>query len=96
MDSSFLSIGVILTGIALSLLVVKKNSCDMTICNALGSKLFEILVGLVLPWLLKIAILEPGVLKDRSKVGASFRQDLWSVYHHESSSICTHSSSVSY
>lgn len=61
MGLTFLSIGVTLPDIVSSLLVVRKGLGDMAVCNALGSNIFEILVGLGLPWLIKTAILEPGV-----------------------------------
>ncbi|OQR79459.1 sodium/potassium/calcium exchanger-like [Tropilaelaps mercedesae] len=61
MGLTFLSIGVTLPDIVSSLLVVRKGFGDMAVCNALGSNIFEILVGLGLPWLLKTAVMEPGV-----------------------------------
>ncbi|EEC13741.1 potassium-dependent sodium-calcium exchanger, putative [Ixodes scapularis] len=33
---------------------------DMAVCNALGSNIFEILVGLGLPWFLKTVLISPG------------------------------------
>lgn len=32
----------------------------MAVCNALGSNIFEILVGLGLPWFIKTVVLTPG------------------------------------
>ncbi|XP_018497738.1 sodium/potassium/calcium exchanger 5 [Galendromus occidentalis] len=61
MGLTFLAIGVTLPDIVSSLLVVRKGLGDMAVCNALGSNIFEILVGLGLPWLIKTTIIEPGV-----------------------------------
>ncbi|XP_022704504.1 sodium/potassium/calcium exchanger 5-like isoform X2 [Varroa jacobsoni] len=61
MGLTFLSIGVTLPDIVSSLLVVRKGFGDMAVCNALGSNIFEILVGLGLPWLIKTAVIEPGI-----------------------------------
>lgn len=61
MGLTFLAIGVTLPDIVSSLLVVRKGLGDMAVCNALGSNIFEILVGLGLPWLIKTAIMDPGV-----------------------------------
>ncbi|XP_064466104.1 probable sodium/potassium/calcium exchanger CG1090 isoform X2 [Ornithodoros turicata] len=60
MGLTFLSIGVTLPDVIASLLVVRKGFGDMAVCNALGSNIFEILVGLGLPWLIKTAIMVPG------------------------------------
>lgn len=71
MGLSFLAIGVTLPDIVASLLVVRKGEGDMAVCNALGSNIFEILVGLGLPWLIKTAIMEPGmpiVVESRGKM----------------------------
>lgn len=60
MGLTFLSIGVTLPDVIASLLVVRRGFGDMAVCNALGSNIFEILVGLGLPWFLKTVVLSPG------------------------------------
>lgn len=60
MGLTFLSIGVTLPDVVASLLVVRMGFGDMAVCNALGSNIFEILVGLGLPWFIKTVMLTPG------------------------------------
>lgn len=60
MGLTFLSVGVTLPDVIASLLVVRRGFGDMAVCNALGSNIFEILVGLGLPWFLKTVVLSPG------------------------------------
>lgn len=60
MGLTFLSIGVTLPDVVASLLVVRRGFGDMAVCNALGSNIFEILVGLGLPWFIKTVLLTPG------------------------------------
>ncbi|KAG0413653.1 hypothetical protein HPB47_009209 [Ixodes persulcatus] len=60
MGLTFLSIGVTLPDVIASLLVVRRGFGDMAVCNALGSNIFEILVGLGLPWFLKTVLISPG------------------------------------
>lgn len=60
MGLTFLSVGVTLPDVIASLLVVRKGFGDMAVCNALGSNIFEILIGLGLPWFIKTAIMVPG------------------------------------
>lgn len=60
MGLTFLSIGVTLPDVIASLLVVRRGFGDMAVCNALGSNIFEILVGLGLPWFLKTVVMSPG------------------------------------
>ncbi|KAL1436245.1 hypothetical protein MTO96_049873 [Rhipicephalus appendiculatus] len=60
MGLTFLSIGVTLPDVVASLLVVRRGFGDMAVCNALGSNIFEILVGLGLPWFIQTVVLTPG------------------------------------
>ncbi|KAL3183197.1 hypothetical protein MRX96_006960 [Rhipicephalus microplus] len=60
MGLTFLSIGVTLPDVVASLLVVRRGFGDMAVCNALGSNIFEILVGLGLPWFIQTVLLTPG------------------------------------
>lgn len=60
MGLTFLSVGVTLPDVIASLLVVRRGFGDMAVCNALGSNIFEILVGLGLPWFLKTVLISPG------------------------------------
>ena len=38
-----------------SIIVAKEGKGDMAVCNALGSNIFNILLGLGLPWWVKIS-----------------------------------------
>jgi len=43
-----------------SIVAAKQGSGSMAVSNAIGSNVFDILVGLGLPWLVQTAFVEPG------------------------------------
>ncbi|XP_076360329.1 sodium/potassium/calcium exchanger 4-like isoform X2 [Tachypleus tridentatus] len=45
-----------------SLIVVKQGQGDMAVSNSIGSNVFDILVGLALPWFIQTSMVEPGSL----------------------------------
>eukprot|EP00479_Gromia_sphaerica_P007307 TRINITY_DN2386_c0_g1_i1.p1 TRINITY_DN2386_c0_g1~~TRINITY_DN2386_c0_g1_i1.p1 ORF type:complete len:129 (+),score=20.12 TRINITY_DN2386_c0_g1_i1:467-853(+) len=49
---TILAIGASLPDGLSSMIAARDNKCQMAICNAFGSNLFDILIGLGLPWLL--------------------------------------------
>ncbi|MCB9639532.1 MAG: calcium/sodium antiporter [Myxococcales bacterium] len=56
-----------------SMIVAKQGRGDMAVANAVGSNVFDILVGLGLPWLMTIGLRQAGVLQGGSiiAVGAA-------------------------
>ncbi|GAB6026031.1 hypothetical protein CHUAL_012241 [Chamberlinius hualienensis] len=60
MGITFLAAGTSIPDAYSSLLVAKQGLGDMAVSNSIGSNVFDILVGLALPWFLQTAIIEPG------------------------------------
>jgi Ca2+/Na+ antiporter len=59
-----------------SLIVARQGRGDMAVANAVGSNVFDILIGLGLPWLLTIGLRQAGVLQGGSVVLVGTK-DLW-------------------
>jgi Ca2+/Na+ antiporter len=60
MGLTFLAAGTSIPDALSSIYVAKLGHGDMAVSSSIGSNIFDILVGLPLPWLLKTAIVEPG------------------------------------
>jgi len=60
----FVSIGWIIA-------VVKDGRCDMAISNAVGSNIFDILLGLGFPWILAIVLFGENILVDNANLSSS-------------------------
>lgn len=57
-----------------SVIVARKGFGDMAVSSSIGSNIFDILVGLPIPWMLKTCIVDPG-----TKVGIMSKTLVWSV-----------------
>jgi sodium/potassium/calcium exchanger 4 len=57
---TFVAVGTSFPDCLASLLVAKKGAADMAISNAFGSNIFDILLGLGLPWMLQTCVADPG------------------------------------
>lgn len=62
MGITFLAAGTSIPDAFASLLVAKQGQGDMAIANSIGSNVFDILIGLALPWLIQTGMVEPGSL----------------------------------
>lgn len=60
MGISFLAAGTSIPDAIASLIVAKQGQGDMAVSNSIGSNVFDILIGLALPWFIKSAIIKPG------------------------------------
>ena len=60
MGITFLAAGTSIPDAISSLLVAREGMGDMAVSNSIGSNIFDILIGLALPWFIKCAIINPG------------------------------------
>lgn len=60
-----------------SMIVAKQGRGDMAVSNAVGSNVFDILIGLGVPWLITIGFREAGVLSGSSVISVGTK-GLWS------------------
>jgi len=60
MGITFLAAGTSLPDLMASLIVARKGQGDMAVSNTIGSNVFDILLGLALPWFLQTALMHPG------------------------------------
>lgn len=58
----FLAAGTSIPDAISSLLVAREGLGDMAVSNSIGSNVFDILIGLAVPWLIRTAVVEPGTL----------------------------------
>jgi Ca2+/Na+ antiporter len=56
----FLAAGTSIPDAMSSLLVAREGMGDMAVSNSIGSNIFDILIGLAIPWFIKSAIQTPG------------------------------------
>lgn len=61
MGITFLAAGTSIPDAIASLLVAREGMGDMAVSNSIGSNIFDILIGLAVPWFLKTAVVHPGV-----------------------------------
>ena len=59
-----------------SVLVARKGRGDMAISNAIGSNIFDLLIGLGLPWLVLLGMREAGVMVGPSEITVGVKS-LW-------------------
>ncbi|XP_075722252.1 sodium/potassium/calcium exchanger 4-like [Rhipicephalus microplus] len=62
MGITFLAAGTSIPDAYASLLVSRQGQGNMAIANSIGSNVFDILIGLALPWLIQTGMVEPGSL----------------------------------
>lgn len=74
MGITFLAAGTSIPDAFASLLVSRQGQGDMAIANSIGSNVFDILIGLALPWLIQTGMVEPGSLATINSGGL-----VWSV-----------------
>jgi len=67
MGLTFLAAGTSVPDLITSVLVAKEGKGDMAVSSSIGSNLFDVTVGLPLPWLLYCAINQKGI--DVNSVG---------------------------
>ncbi|GAB1609651.1 sodium/potassium/calcium exchanger 4-like [Argonauta hians] len=60
MGITFLAAGTSIPDALASVYVVKQGMGDMAVSNSIGSNVFDILLGLALPWFIQTAMVEPG------------------------------------
>ncbi|XP_003742183.1 probable sodium/potassium/calcium exchanger CG1090 [Galendromus occidentalis] len=58
---TLMSFSVTLPDVMAAVLVVRKGYGDMVVSYVLGTNIFEVLVGLGLPWLVQTTIIKPGI-----------------------------------
>lgn len=69
MGITFLAAGTSIPDAISSLLVAREGLGDMAVSNSIGSNIFDILIGLAVPWFIKSAIVNPGVSVDINSRG---------------------------
>uniref|UniRef100_T1IQP5 AD domain-containing protein n=1 Tax=Strigamia maritima TaxID=126957 RepID=T1IQP5_STRMM len=60
MGITFLAAGTSVPDALSSLIVARQGQADMAVSNSIGSNVFDILIGLALPWFLQTTIVMPG------------------------------------
>eukprot|EP00442_Polarella_glacialis_P003124 CAMPEP_0115083972 /NCGR_PEP_ID=MMETSP0227-20121206/20945_1 /TAXON_ID=89957 /ORGANISM="Polarella glacialis, Strain CCMP 1383" /LENGTH=520 /DNA_ID=CAMNT_0002472615 /DNA_START=147 /DNA_END=1706 /DNA_ORIENTATION=- len=60
MGLTFLAAGTSIPDAVSSMAVARKGEGDMAVSSSIGSNIFDILVGLPIPWIIKIAFIEGG------------------------------------
>nr|XP_039274821.1 sodium/potassium/calcium exchanger 4-like [Styela clava] len=75
MGITFLAAGTSVPDTIASVIVARQGLGDMAVSNSIGSNVFDILLGLAMPWFLKTAVVSPGEL-----VQINSRGLLWSVF----------------
>merc|ERR1719223_2453198 len=58
---TILAAGTSIPDLVSSMAVAKAGEGDMAVSSSIGSNIFDILVGLPIPWIIKIGIIEMGV-----------------------------------
>ncbi|XP_055329104.1 sodium/potassium/calcium exchanger 4-like [Paramacrobiotus metropolitanus] len=60
MGITFLAAGTSIPDAMASLIVARQGMIDMAVSNSIGSNVFDILIGLALPWFLSTSMVRPG------------------------------------
>ena len=71
MGLTFLAAGTSVPDLITSVLVAKQGKGDMAVSSSVGSNIFDVCVGLPLPWLLYTAIFHKSVEVNSEGVGCS-------------------------
>ncbi|OQV11897.1 Sodium/potassium/calcium exchanger 4 [Hypsibius exemplaris] len=61
MGITFLAVGTSVPDAMTSLFVARRGMVDMAVSNSIGSNVFDILIGLALPWFIATTIVRPGL-----------------------------------
>lgn len=62
MGLTFLAAGTSIPDLLSSVIVARNGYGDMAVSSSIGSNIFDILVGLPVPWMLKTLVVEPGTI----------------------------------
>lgn len=69
MGITFLAAGTSVPDAYASIHVAKMGQADMAVSNSIGSNVFDILVGLALPWFVETALVNPGSVSSINSQG---------------------------
>ena len=69
MGITFLAAGTSVPDAYASIHVAKLGQADMAVSNSIGSNVFDILVGLALPWFVETTMIEPGTVSTINSQG---------------------------
>lgn len=79
MSFTLLAAGTSIPDLVSSMAVARAGEGDMAVSSSIGSNIFDILVGLPLPWILKIGVIEMGVNGD-SDYGVRIKSPYIALY----------------
>lgn len=72
MGITFLAAGTSIPDAYASIHVARAGQADMAVSNSIGSNVFDILVGLALPWFLETAVIYPGTVATVKSMGLAY------------------------
>jgi len=79
MAFTILAAGTSVPDLVSSMAVARAGEGDMAVSSSIGSNIFDILVGLPLPWILKIGIIEMGI-NGESDYGVKIKSPYIALY----------------
>jgi Ca2+/Na+ antiporter len=79
MGFTLLAAGTSIPDLVSSMAVARAGEGDMAVSSSIGSNIFDILVGLPLPWMLKIGVIEMGI-NGNSDYGVSINSPYIAIY----------------
>merc|ERR1712216_233833 len=79
MGFTLLAAGTSIPDAVSSVAVARAGEGDMAVSSSIGSNIFDILVGLPLPWILKIGVIEMGI-NGNSDYGVSINSPYIAIY----------------
>jgi len=79
MGFTLLAAGTSIPDLVSSMAVARAGEGDMAVSSSIGSNIFDILVGLPIPWILKIGVIEMGINGD-SDYGVSINSPYIAIY----------------
>lgn len=80
MGFTLLAAGTSIPDLVSSMAVARAGQGDMAISSSIGSNIFDILVGLPIPWILKIAVVENGIEGNPDYPGVTINSPYISIY----------------
>ena len=72
MGITFLAAGTSIPDAYASIHVARAGQADMAVSNSIGSNVFDILIGLALPWFLETAVVYPGTTATVKSMGLAY------------------------
>merc|ERR1719498_558105 len=79
MSFTLLASGTSIPDLVSSMAVAKAGEGDMAVSSSIGSNIFDILVGLPIPWILKVGIIEMGI-NGNSDYGVAIKSPYIALY----------------